>query len=268
LPGSPASVFERPGLPSGGISFTPGPTALTRIFRTTNSVNKANFGVLHWFGMRFALRFVSLQAQLPHLYAATPPTEHCPLRSAGLISRQLITVKTGNLGRIVATLSLEEMTQCTLVRKLCALPQSNSRRKVMFEFDRLVRAIYTIDYIRDHQLQADVHRSQNRIEAYHQLRAAIARPGGAKQLAGGTDLDMAIANQCGRLTASVIIAYNSVLLSALLSRHRDRADGKPATELARISPIAWRHVHFMGRYLFRGPRQPIDPDTVFAGVTL
>jgi len=27
-------------------------------------------------------------------------------------------------------------------------------------------------------------------------------------------------------------------------------------------------VHFMGRYLFRGPRQPIDPDTILAGVTL
>jgi hypothetical protein len=169
---------------------------------------------------------------------------------------------------LVATLSLKEMTQSTLVRKLCALPQGNSLRKAVFEFDRLVRAIYTIDYIRDHQLQADVHRSQNRIESYHQLRAAIARAGGAKQLAGGTDLDVAIANQCGRLTASVIIAYNSMLLSALLARYRGDGDGQPPARLTRISPVAWRHVHFMGRYLFRGPRQLIDPDTILAGVTL
>jgi TnpA family transposase len=61
------------------------------------------------------------------------------------------------------------MSQSTLIRKLCALSQHNPTRKAVFEFDKLVRSIYTLDYIRDPQLQRDVHRSQNRIEAYHQL---------------------------------------------------------------------------------------------------
>ena len=85
------------------------------------------------------------------------------------------------------------------VRKLCALPQHNPTRKAVFEFDKLIRSIYTLDYLRDPQLQRDVHRSQNPIEAYHQLRAAIAQVGGKKQLIGATDLDVAITNQCGRL---------------------------------------------------------------------
>jgi hypothetical protein len=33
-------------------------------------------------------------------------------------------------------------------------------------------------------LQRDVHRSQNRIEAYHQLRSAISQVGGKKQRIG------------------------------------------------------------------------------------
>jgi hypothetical protein len=69
-------------------------------------------------------------------------------------------------------------------------------------------------------LQRDVHRSQNRVEAYHQLRSAISQVGGKKQLIGRTDLDIAITNQCGRLIANIIIAYNSILLSALLERYR------------------------------------------------
>jgi hypothetical protein len=32
--------------------------------------------------------------------------------------------------------------------------------------------------------------------------------------------------------------------------------------------LAWRHVHFAGRYLFPGPRQPIDLDTILAGVII
>ncbi len=35
-------------------------------------------------------------------------------------------------------------------------------------------------HLRDPQLQRDVHRSQNRIESYHQLRAAIAQVNGKK----------------------------------------------------------------------------------------
>ena len=45
-------------------------------------------------------------------------------------------------------------------------------------------AIYTLTYLRDPRLQRDIHRSQNRIEAYHQLRSTIAQAGGKKQLIG------------------------------------------------------------------------------------
>ena len=46
----------------------------------------------------------------------------------------------------------------------------------------------------DVQLQRDVHKSQNRVEAYHQLRAAIAKVGGRKELYGKTDIDIEISN--------------------------------------------------------------------------
>ena len=52
-----------------------------------------------------------------------------------------------------------------------------------------------------------------------------------------TDLDVAITNQCGRLIANVIIAYNSILLSALLeaiqSRRRPQSDQVVEEDIAR-----------------------------------
>ena len=48
-------------------------------------------------------------------------------------------------------------------------------RRAIFELDRLVRSVYTLRYRRDPHLQRNVHRSQNRIESYHQLRSAIAQ---------------------------------------------------------------------------------------------
>ena len=235
-----------------------------------HSINKANFAILHWFGLRLQPRFTNLQAQVKHLYCGTNPSDEKPylLQPAGQINRQAIVAEKANLDRIVATLGLKEASQSTLVRKLCALSQHNPTRKAVFEFDKLVRSIYTLNYFRDAQLQKDVHRSQNRLEAYHQLRSAIAQVGGRKQLTGRTDLDVAISNQCARLIANVIIAYNSVMLSKLLERYKATGNQKAIQLLQKISPVAWRHIHLLGRYVFRDRGQPIDLDTMLAGISL
>ena len=174
------------------------PTAITG---DMHIINKANFAVTHWFGLKLSPRSTNLQAQVQHLYCGTSPPEESPylLQPAGQIDREAIVTQDTGIDQFIATLGLKEASQSALIRKLCALSQHNPTRKAIFEFDKLVRSIYTLNYFRDAQLQRDVHRSQNRLEAYHQLRSAIAQVGGKKQLTGRTDLDMAISNQCARL---------------------------------------------------------------------
>ena len=235
-----------------------------------HSVNKANFAILHWFGLKLAPRFTHLQAQLKHLYCGSDPAE-CErylIQPVGQIDRQLIVDEKANIDQIVATLGLKEMTQSTLVRKLCTLSQHNRTRKAIFEFDKLIRSIYTLNYLRDPQIQQDVHRSQNRIEAYHQLRSSIAQVGGKKQLIGSTELDVAISNQCGRLIANVVIAYHSILLSILLERYRATDNQKALALLKKISPVAWQHIYFLGHYTFRDNTHPIDLDALLANIVL
>jgi hypothetical protein len=123
-------------------------------------------------------------------------------------------------------------------------------------------------YLRDPQLQRDVHRSQNRIEAYHQLPSFITQVSGKKQLIGRTDLDVAISNQCGRLISNVVIAYNSIMLSMLLDRHNAIGNEKVIALLQKISPVAWQHIHFLGHYSFRNNYNPIDLDAMLADILL
>ena len=59
----------------------------------------------------------------------------------------------------------------------------------MAEYDRIIRSTQTLKYFRDGKMQDNINYSQNRLEAYHQLRAAIARVSGKKQLAGKSDID-------------------------------------------------------------------------------
>lgn len=243
------------------------PTAITG---DMHSINKANFAILYWFGWKLEPHFTNPEAQLKHLYAGHDPTE-CErylIPPVGQIDRSLIAAEKAHLDQIVATLALKEMTQSTLIRKPCTYSGHHRTRRALFEFDRLIRSLYTLRYLRDPQLQRHVHRSQNRLEAYHQLRAALAQMGGRKQLIGRTDLDVAISNECGRLLANVVIAYNSILLSALLDRYQAAGHLKAIDLLKHISPVAWQHIHFLGQYTFRSHAHPIDLETLLAGVNL
>ena len=88
---------------------------------------------------------------------------------------------------------------------------------------------------------------------------------GKKHLTGRTDLDVVISNECGRLIANVVTAYNSILLSMLLNRCQAGDEEKVLERLKKVSPVAWQHVHFQGHYLFRDNR-PIDLEAILEHV--
>jgi len=240
----------------------------TTITGDMHSINMANFAILHWFGMNLAPRFTNLHAQLKHLCRGPDQEGYADflIQPVGQIDRHLIAAEKSNLDHIAATLGLKEMSQSVLVRKICTLSGHHRTRKALFEYDKLIRTIYTLRYLRDPQLQRDVHRSENRIESYHQLRSTIAQVNGKKELTGRTDLEVDISNQCGRLIANVVIAYNSMLLSGLLGRCLAAGNEKALDLLRRISPAAWQHLHFLGHYAFRGKHNPIDLEAVLAGI--
>lgn len=240
----------------------------TTITGDMHSINMANFAILHWFGMNLAPRFTNLNAQLKHLYGGTGEEAYADflIQPVGQIDRNLITSEKANMDPIAATLGLKEMSQSVLMRKICTLSGHHRTRKAIFEYDKLVRTIYTLRYLRDPKLQRDVHRSENRIESYHQLRSTIAQVNGKKELTGRTDLDVAVSNHCGRLIANVVIAYNSMLLSELLSRTLTAGNEKALELLRRISPAAWQHLHFLGHYAFRDKGKPIDLEVILAGI--
>ncbi len=123
-------------------------------------------------------------------------------------------------------------------------------------------------YLRDPQLQRNVHRSQNRIESYHQLRSAIAQVGGKKELTGRTDIQIEISNQCARLIANAIIYYNSAILSRLLTKYEASGNAVALALIKHMSPAAWRHILLNGHYTFRSDGKIVDLDAIVAGLAL
>ena len=228
-----------------------------------HSINRANFAIMHWFGGKLYPRFTNVELQRKHLYSGAnhPEYQKYLIQPVGVIDRQLIESEWFNQQRIIATLGLKEITQSTLIRKLCTYKQEHRTRRALFEFDKLVRSIHTLKYFLDPNIQRNTHRSQNRVESYHQLRSAIAQAYGRKQLIGKTDLALEISNQCGRLVANSIIYYNSAILSKLRDKYEAEGNQKALILLRRISPVAWQHIHFYGHLIFSN-ENTIDLDEV------
>ena len=146
--------------------------------------HKANFIILNWFKSDFRPRFTDLEAQLKHLFCSDEIENYQDyiVKPVGRIDSSLIIEEWNpKIKQIILTLATKETTQSKIIKKLCTYRQ-NRTLKAIFEFDKLVRSIYTLKYLRDYKLQQDVHRSQNRIESYHQLRAAISQVNGKKQV--------------------------------------------------------------------------------------
>lgn len=61
------------------------------------------------------------------------------------------------------------------------------------------------------------------------------------------------------MIANCIIAYNAIILNSIYEKMlRDGASKKVIEEFARISPIAWIHILFTGRYSFKKSNGDID----------
>ncbi|MBY0378507.1 MAG: transposase, partial [Gammaproteobacteria bacterium] len=228
-------------------------------------INKLNFAFMDWFGKTLYSRFCSIQRQVAHLYCSKDVSEYkndgALVLPAGQIDRQLIEEEWHNTLPIIEAVGVKEMSQSTLIRKLCTTKNSRTRR-AMLEYDKLIRSIATLKYIQDRKLQKDIHSSQNRIESYHQLRASIATAYGKKHLIGKNEKEIAISNQCGRLIALCILHYNSSILSRIYDKYNVQNHQKVLNFIKKISPAAWRHIHFQGHFIFAADGSVIDLDEV------
>jgi len=83
---------------------------------------------------------------------------------------------------------------------LCTYSAENATRQALFKFDKLIRSL------RNPQVAKNSHRSQNRIESWHQLRSAIAQVGGKKVLTGQNDIELEISNQ---QSAICVVGYSA-----------------------------------------------------------
>ncbi len=60
------------------------------------------------------------------------------------------------------------------------------------------------------------------------------------------------------MIANAVVYYNSLILSEVLGELESQQALVTAEDLKRISPLAWQHINFYGRYQFDSDTPPVD----------
>jgi len=230
----------------------------------THGANEVNFAILHLFGYQFAPRYRDLPDKVrASLYGFKHPSqyEHFILKPIRKLNTALIVEEWQNIQRIMLSLALKTTTQSIIVSKLSAYARKNKTQRALWEYDNILRSLYLLDYIDSPPLRQNVQRALNRGENYHQLRRAVAYANFGK-LRFKTELEQQIWNECSRLLTNCILYYNAFLLSQLLTRKEQSHDAQAAALLKQISPVAWQHINFYGRYEFTKEPERINLDAI------
>lgn len=228
---------------------------ITAVSGDMHSVNRVNFALLYMFGYRFMPRFTRLDQKVRNYIVSFDAPDSSKYKGYLIkpnkkTNKSLIIKEWDNILRILATLGLKKNTQSSIVRKLSSY-KSNDTLKAFIELDKIIMTLYILDYIDDQEMRKCVHRSLNRGESYHQLRAAIAKVSGRK-LIGKNEIELIINNECARLLAICIIFYNASLLSGIYEHYRSLGMLEKCEKIIRLSPVAWLHISLIGKYQFKG----------------
>lgn len=226
----------------------------------THGSNPVNFALLHCFGYQFAPRYKDLYDKVrTSLYGFKHPSRYdgLALRPIRKIQRRLIENEWENIQRILLSLALKTTTQFILVGKLSAYARKNRTKRALWEYDNIMRSLYLLDYIDSPALRRNVQRALSRGENYHQLRRAVSYANFGK-LRFKTEHEQQIWSECSRLITNCIIYYNATILSDLLQLKEQEGDARQVALLEHVSPVAWQHINFHGRFEFRSSPEQID----------
>ena len=178
------------------------------------------------------------------------------------INKSLIKSSKKWIIRVLLSLIMQENTQTNLIRKLSSHDRYARLNAALYEYNKIFKSTHVLNMINDIKLRKAIKAARNRTEAYHQLQGMI-RQVYHGIFKGKRIIDNSISAHAVRLVANLIIAHNSTILNILYERLiASGASNAVIDKFIRISPIAWDHVSFTGRYNFKKDNTTVNLETM------
>ena len=230
----------------------------------TEGSNKVNYVMLRGKKIEYAPCYKNLKRKAQSLLGFHPASYYTDngkyiIKPCDKAKIPLIIKEWENVKPILAATWVNEIDQSIIVKKLCMQKRNSRVKDALFEYNNILRTRHILKYIGGDAYKGYIRLTLNRGEAYHQLRRKIAESHGG-EFNGGSDAEINVWNECGRLIANAIIFYNAYLLSALMEQKEKEGDMEAVEFIRKLSPIACQHINFNGLFLFNSDEKGIDVD--------
>jgi len=228
-----------------------------------HSLNQLNFVALDSIDVDYVPSIKNVREAANDLYSVQAPENYTGIiKPKNIINIDRIRSQRRGVMRVLLSLIMQENTQSNIIRKLNSHARYARLKAALFEYNSLFKSIHVLNLIDDMQLRKAIRRARNRTEAYHQLQGNIRRTySGVFQ--GKRIVENRVSAHAARLVANCIIGYNCMILNSVYLKMR--ADGVAQDiidEFIRVSPIAWTHTLFTGRYSFKNSDGNIDVEAM------
>ena len=180
------------------------------------------------------------------------------IKPAGQINIDIIEEQKENIETVLLSLVMQEATQSIIVRKLASHKRYSRLKKALWEYNKILSSIHLLNLINDSELRRNIKSARNRTEAYHQLQSTIRKVHGGR-FNGRTIIENEIWNQASRLVANLVISYNSIILNEISKENKNLKE-----VIAKVSPVAWQHINFTGKYSFKDKTRTPDFDKIIS----
>ena len=232
-----------------------------------HSLNKLNFVALDSIDVNYLPSIKNIRKAAEVIYSSNyDGDDETPLRPANKINSDLIKSQSRGIQRVLLSLILQENTQHHLIRKLNSHTRYSRLRTAVYEYNNIFKSTHILNLIDDMNLRKAIRTARNRTESYHQLQSLI-RSVYNSIFKGRKISNNRISAHSARLIANCIVAYNAVILNKIYEKMLAEGTSEDVLkEFARISPIAWHHLFFTGRYSFKKANKASIDIAAMAGV--
>ncbi len=224
-----------------------------------HSLNQLNFITLDAIDVEYVPSIKNVREAADDLYSVKSPDNYTSLlRPKSKINIDRIKSQKRGILRVLLSLIMQENTQSNIIRKLNSHARYARLKAALFEYNKIFKSTHVLNLIDNMSLRKAIRTARNRTEAYHQLQGLIRKIYNGI-FKGKKIVDNRISAHAARLIANCIIAYNSIILNAVYEKMiKDGVAQEIIDEFVRISPIAWAHILFTGRYNFKKNNGEID----------
>jgi TnpA family transposase len=233
--------------------------AINYVTGDNHSINPVNFVVLDSVDIGYLPSIKNIKGEAEKLYSHKY-SSICKglIKPKGQIDVALIKSKERWILRVLLSLIMQENTQTTIIRKLSSHDRYSKLNAALFEYNKILKSTHVLNMINDIKLRKAIRTARNRTESYHQLQGVIRKVYNGV-FKGKKIIDNRVSAHAAKFVANCIIAYSSTMLDILYQKMiAEGAAQSIIDEFVRISPIAWSHITFTGRYSFKNGTGKID----------